>query len=310
MALERVSGGERIRELKEKRRRRARVRFLIVLVSVIALVAALVGVTYIKQLQVQSVVVRGNYIVTTESITELAQKVLHERYAWVLPKSNVLLYPASALEKQIADRFPRLNTVHVHRENWSTLVVDVTERKNVYLWCDALPSEKDETDRTCYYIDDHGYVFSKSPTFSGNVYFVFYGTYSWKDSDSPVGKALFPSDEYFKNIVRFKDKLTESELPPSGFVQYSTGVSAFLLSPSFNDTKQKVVFTADQDIPSLIENLMLALTSADLQKQLKASFDTLQYLDLRYDKKVYYKFGSAPDATSQETVPVVEQTQQ
>ncbi len=309
MAVERA-GGERIRELKEKRRRRARVRFLLGCIAVIVLVVGLIGVTYIKQLQIQSVVVRGNYIITTESVTTLVQNVLHEKYGFVIPKSMVLVYPERFLERLIKERFPRASTVEIHRENWNTLVVDIVERKNVYLWCDGLPRERDDSSRTCYYVDDHGYIFSKSPTFSGNVYFVFYGAYTWGATESPVGKALFARDDYFKNIVRFKERLTELNLPPSGFITYPTGVSAFLLSPSFNDTKQKVVFTADQDLVTVIDNLSVAVTSASLQKQLTDSFASLQYLDLRYDKKMYYKFGNSPDATSQETVPVVEEQTQ
>jgi hypothetical protein len=32
-------------------------------------------------------------------------------------------------------------------------------------------SKKDE----CYFLDEHGFVFSEAPTFSGNAYIAFYG---------------------------------------------------------------------------------------------------------------------------------------
>jgi hypothetical protein len=183
-------------------------------------------------------------------------------------------------------------------------VVDVTERKNVYLWCDRLPSAGVQN-QNCFYVDDRGYIFSRSPSFSGNIYFVFYGTYGWQDGESPVGKRLFEPD-YFKELIRFKEGISAKGLVPHGFMVYSTGVSAFLLAPSLDDTKQKIVFMANQNIPTIYENLALALTSEDLQKKLQEHFSGLQYLDLRYDKKVYYKFGSAPDVTEQETAPIEE----
>jgi len=308
MALQRVSAGNRIKELKEGRKRKTRIRLLIAAVSILVIICSIVFISRTRQLQIQTIVVRGNYIVATEEVKTAVQSILDQKYLWLIPKTNVLLYPEKYLTKTISAKFQRFNTVEFHRENWSTLVVDVTERKNVYLWCDALPSVAGGINQNCYYVDDHGYIFSRSPSFSGNVYFVFYGTYLWGENESPVGKKLF-DDTYFRDVIRFKEGIASKELVPSGFITYSTGVSAFLLSPRFDDTKQKIVFTKSQELATLFDNLSLALTSVDLRKQLADSFSTLQYIDLRYDKKVYYKFGSSPDITDQETatLPVMEE---
>ncbi len=304
MVLERATGGDRVKELKEKRRRQRRIRFFIGLVSVIVIVVSIVFISRTKQLQIQSVVVRGNYIVPAEEVKAAVDTILREHYAWLIPKSNVMVYPSKLLHETVESRFPRFNSIDFHLENWSTLVIDVTERNNVYLWCNMLPSAAVGKTQICYYVDDHGYIFSRSPSFSGNVYFVFYGNYTWGENESPVGKKLFEKDTYFRDVIRFKEGIAAEGLKPYGFITYSTGVSSFLLSSSLNDTKQKIVFTATQDLPTLYTNLLLALTSEDLKKQLDESFSTLQYFDLRYDKKVYYKFGSSADITDQETVPL------
>ena len=308
MALERTKSADRIRELKEKRKRRVRVRFLIGLTSILIIVGSAIFISRTHQLQIQNVVVRGNYIVSADEVKNTVNARLAEKWLWVIPKSNVLLYPEKQLSAEIAERFPRFDSVRLHRENWGTLVLDVTERKNVYLWCDKLPAEAKGTLANCYYVDDHGYIFSRSPSFSGTVYFVFYGNYGWTEGESPIGKTIF-TDEYFKNLIRFKEGLPAHGLTSYGFVTYSTGVSSFLLSPVMSDAKQKIVFTASQDLPTLFDNLILALSSESLQKQLRDEFNSLQYLDLRYDKKVYYKFGSAPDITEQETVPLENEQQ-
>ncbi len=305
MAIERVSGGDRIRELKDKRKKKARFRLGIAIVSVVIILGSVIFISRTRQLQIQSVVVRGNYIVSADDVKKSVQTILDQKYAWIIPKSNVLVYPNAKLRAEIAKQFPRFDSVHLHRENWGTLVIDVEERKSVYLWCDALPSQKDTQNQNCYYVDDRGYIFSRSPSFTGNVYFIFYGTYTWGANESPIGKKLF-SDEYFKHVIRFKEGIASHGIIPYGFVMYSTTVSGFLLSPKFDDGIQKIVFTTSQDLSVLYENLLLALTSADLQKQLREEFDSLQYLDLRYDKKVYYKFGSSPDITQQETAPLGE----
>ncbi len=303
MVLERATGGDRVKELKEKRRRQRRIRFFIGLISVIVIVGSVIFISRTRQMQIQSVIVRGNYIVQSDDVKAAVNAILQQKYAWIIPKSNVLIYPSRELHDAVSSQFQRFNSVEFHLENWSTLVIDVTERKNVYLWCDMLPAAAVGKTQTCYYVDDHGYIFSRSPSFTGNVYFVFYGNYTWEDNESPVGKKLF-EDTYFRDVIRFKEGIATAGLTTYGFIRYSTGVSSFLLSPSFNDTKQKIVLTTTQDLPTLFSNLSLALTSEDLKKELAEKFSTLQYFDLRYDKKVYYKFGSSPDITDQETVPL------
>lgn len=303
MALERVSGGDRIRELKEKRKRYARIRFAIIVFVLCVIVGGLIAVTRLSQLQIKTIIVRGNYVVDADTVVSRATAILEETYAWVIPKRNVLLYPETYIRDQIQAEFPRFNTVSLHRENWSTLVIDVTERKNVYLWCDMLPSASSSVEQNCYYVDDYGYVVSQSPSFSGNVYFVFYGKYTWADNESPIGKKLF-TDDYFKQLIRFKEGIATQGLQAHGFITYPTGVLGFMLSPELSDIKQKIVFTTTQDLDVLYENLLLALTSKDLPVKLKDEFSDLQYIDLRYDKKVYYKFGSTPDVTAQETASV------
>ena len=234
---------------------------------------------------------------SSDDVIQTANSILNQKYLWLLPKKNVLLYPSKGLTETIQTTYPRFETVSIHRENWSTLVIDVTERKNVYLWCDSLPLLVTTGVPNCYYVDGHGYIFSHSPSFSGNVYFVFYGLYGWNEGDSPIGKRILTEDT-FKQIIRFKESLEEKQLPPHGFIVYPTGVYSLLLSPTLDDSKQKIVFTNTQDISTIYDNMISALDSLDLQKNLSLHFDTLQYVDLRYDKKVYYKFGTDTQQTT------------
>jgi hypothetical protein len=296
MALDRVSG-DRIRELKEQRSRQVRLRLLVGLIALVIIVGSLVFISRTDQLQIKSVVVRGNYIVSSDDVIKAANDVLAQKYLWLLPKKNVFLYPNSLLTQKLHAAFPRFETISIHRENWSTLVIDVSERKNVYLWCDSLPLILTTGVPNCYYVDGHGYIFSRSPTFSGNVYFVFYGNYGWNDGDSPVGKRILTEDT-FKQVIRFKEGLEQKQLPPHGFIVYPTGVDALLLSPQLNDSGQKIVFLNTQDIPTIYDNMISALASPDLEKNIVDHFDTLQYVDLRYDKKVYYKFGTDTQQTT------------
>jgi cell division septal protein FtsQ len=291
MAVERTPGN-RIREIKEKQRRRKKVRLIVALISILIIVASVVFISRTKQLALAHIVVRGNYIVSSDDISAIADKILDEKYLWIIPKRNVFLLPVNAITASIHDAYPRFDGVTVKRENWNTLGIDVVERKNTYLWCDKLPSDAAATGtpESCYYIDAHGYIFSQAPTFSGNVYFMFFGTNGWNANESPIGKRV-ADEETFKDIIRFKEGLEKENLPSYGFILYETGVEGFLLSTNLDDTKQKIVFTNDEDIPALYDNLVSALTAPELKEKLANDFANLLYLDLRYEKKVYYKWS-------------------
>ena len=287
-----VSSSDRIREIREERSRRRKIRAAVACVAILIILGSLVYISRARQLQIYSIVVRGNYIVASDDVVKTVQQTLAQKYLWLFPKTNVFLYPSGVLQAEIATQFPRFETITIHRENWNTLVVDVTERKSTYLWCDQTPAQASVkgTIAHCDYVDDHGYIFSPAPTFSGNVYFIFYGNYGWNDGDSPLGKHILDSDT-FREIIVFKEGLEARMIMPYGFIFDTDGTYDFLLSPSLDDTKQKIVLSTTQDISDAYNNFVSALAAQELHDKLANDFANLLYIDLRFDSKVYYKWS-------------------
>ena len=284
MALDRVSS-DRIREIRHERKKKSRMRFFVATLSLVVIVASVVFISRASQLQITSVVVRGNYIVPTDDVRSLVESTLDQHYLYFFPKRNVFLYPSRILTNQITSHFPKFETVTVSRQNWNTLIIDVTERKNLYLYCDALPLASD-VEPHCYYVDAHGYVFSPSPIFSGNVYFVFLGNFNWSDGETPIGKQIAP-ENIFSELVRFKEGLEENNLTPYGLRIYPDGTYAFLLSPVLDDTSQKIIFSTTDDITSAYTDFVSALSADALKSELSEHFDKLEYINLQYGKTVY-----------------------
>ncbi len=287
MALDRVSS-DRIREIRQERKKHSRIRFLIASISIIAIIVSIILISRSSQLQISSIAVRGNYIVSTEEVRSTVEEILNKYYLYFFPKRNVFIYPNHSIKYQVTTNFPRFEKVSIDRVNWNTLIVDVTERKNLYLYCDALLTDLIEPN--CYYVDAKGYIFSQAPTFSGNIYFVFLGNYGWADGESPIGKHIAP-ENIFSEIIRFKEGIQQRRLTSYGFRSYTDDTYAFLLSPSFEDDNQKIIFGTTDDIETVYSNLISALESDALSNELTDHFDKLQYINLQYGKKVYYKFS-------------------
>ncbi len=282
---------DRIRELRQKKRASLNRRAVIVFFLVCVIVTSIIFITRSSYLQIEQIVIRGNNIVREEEVKSSINDILKKNYLYIIPRTNLFLYPKNEIEFLIKKQFPRFETVHISRVNFSTVVLDVRERQSLYTWCDGLPLITAPNEPACYYVDENGFIFSHAPYFTGGVYFKFFGSYGWEENQAPIGARILDEDT-FKKIIRFKEGLESEGLVLYGFTTYPTGVYSFLLSPVSDDTKQKIVFTVENDIDAVYANLVSALNAPPLKTDLVKKFDTFQYIDLRYDNKVYYRFQS------------------
>ena len=58
----------------------------------------------------------------------------------------------------------------------------------------------------------------------------------------------------------------------------------------------EIIFKKDSNFQKIAENLKAALDTESLKSEFKNKYSSLQYIDLRFENKVYYKFTgqSAP----------------
>mgnify|MGYP001604120421 FL=1 len=187
-------------------------------------------------------------------------------------KTNILFYPKGAIIQTLAAQYLRLGEINLSIKNNRTLVVAVIEREPLYTWC--------QTD-DCYFLDADGYVFDKAPYFSGNVYFKFYGALE----SGPLG-AYFAKD-YFKNFTAIKNTLTALELEPIALELKAQGDAEFVLAGT---ATPKILFRADADPENIAGNLRAALQTEPLKTRVVKEYSKLEYLDLRFENKVYSKF--------------------
>lgn len=290
MALDRPSS-ERLLEFKRKQRRVRLIRITIFSFLCVACIGLLIYLSRIPAVQITDVVVRGNNIVREKDIQASVRGILAEYYFWIIPKSNILLVPTKTITQRLQTEFPRFKDVTVERIGGHTLSILVSERASTYLWCDSLPTSNATAapeSEHCYYVDDTGYIFSSAPYFSGTVYFKFFGML-WATDTNPVGQHVL-DPQIFKQVIRFKENLETLAIEPKGFITYDTGLYGLLLSPVLDDNVQKIVFSKDNDIDTIADNLLAALRGEPLKSKFNSQFTNLEYIDLRYDKKVYYKF--------------------
>lgn len=255
-------------KLRQKRKRIFIIKLCLLVVVLVALFVALVVVSRLDRLSIRSIVIEGNEQVQSDDVISTVEEVLVPKYLGLFPRKNIFLYPKKEIVEMIREKYPHFREVVLEVPRPNTLLIKVLERKVAALWC----AESD-----CYFLDEFGFVFSSAPIFSDGV-FIIYGGYF---SESPIGK-VYISEAYFKELTAFISLLSKNT--PMAFT-----IERVMSTPE-NDiemmTKDGGVIRLRQ-VDSLVEiynNLATVLAENVFSEP-----EEMEYIDLRFGNKVYYK---------------------
>jgi len=264
-------------ELKKKRRATFLKKILFYL---FLFLAVLVGLTYLSRvsgINIQEVEIVGNKIVDLEEARSLAEEVILESYFYLFPKTNVLFFPKDDIKDKLQNRFKGIKNVDFSITDELKLKISLTEREAEYLWCgDTVIQPAEGGIPKCYFMDDTGFIFDEAPYFSGDVYFKFYGQ---------IGEAEFDS------FLSLKNAFEALGLNPAGMSVDGDGdIKMILVAGSSSFPGPEIIFKADSDFDEALGNLEVALNTEPFLSNFQNKYSALEYIDLRFGNKVYYKF--------------------
>lgn len=271
--------------LTELKKRRERAFFKKAGFSVAGLIIVLIGLAYISGLNglnIGAVEAKGNTIIDTESIRAVAEREMSGKYMRIFPKTNILFYPKNKISEALGRELPRLGDIELEVKSDRVLLVSVTEREPAYTWCGEKLEEPLEQ---CYFMDEHGYIFDTAPYFSGDVYFKFFGNL---DKNEPLGAQF--ANGLFENLNYFRKSLESMEIEAVALYLKPDGDVEIYLQSAVSP-KPKIIFRAMDDGSNLSENLRAALETEPLRAKMDKEYNKLEYLDLRFDSKIYSKFS-------------------
>ncbi|MEI6296133.1 MAG: hypothetical protein WCO84_00620 [bacterium] len=302
------------KKIKRKKSFRTFSIFLCLFIFVFVLCAQL---SQIERLLIKEVEVSGNKNIPSGEIFDLIKDSLNGRYIGFFPKNNFLYYSKSAMADLIVKKYLRIEKVEIRTDDFEKLKIIVVERTPHYVWC---PNRGN----SCLYLDNNGLVYDKAPNFSDGVFLRFEG----KLDDSIIkledyfNKKIFETDKLNK-LVKFGeeankivsrnmegkwevntivvkgredfDYIFKDENDRTWKIMISTGdVGNNYLSANsiLKDNTQKSSVTFDSILISTARNLETTLQS---KAYLNISTDKnkkIEYIDLRFGNKVFYKFSN------------------
>ncbi len=263
--------------LRERRRRALLVRGGIAFAAVAVLFGGSVWVARLPSLSVSAVTVRGAVTVPVADIERTVAGQIAGAYLALFPKSNAALLPRDEVAAAILAAFPRIRSVDVARDNLNGLTITVDERTPYALWCGVAHPAGGGDPTGCYFLDDSGYIFTGAPDFSGDVFFRYFGP----APEEPIN-ANFLTPGEFTELDLFARSARDVGVKPVSLAVLDAPDAELHLEGG-----SRILFNRTGNLSDVLQNLKSVLESDVFRT--RGSL-TLDYVDLRFGNKIFYKF--------------------
>lgn len=257
-------------------------RWVLPLVGVLGVFAAMCALLWIPQIRITSVSVSGARVESVDEIREIALRSLEGTYAFVVPRNSIFLYPGDEIQEALEERYPRIRNVDVGYRSATSVGITFEEREPFALWC--------EGEGACAFLDTLGYAFARAPHFSGSVFFEAEGT----TTVPQVGVSIL-EDGVFQNMMSFKKDLETLLLGnypelgvPRGVDLTSETSFTFRIQGDDPGSAWRLLVKREDGAVDVLKNLDLALAAIAADSTHKGR--ELLYVDARLGKKIFTKF--------------------
>lgn len=255
--------------LQKKRRRRAIRLFYFYLFLTLFALGLFSWAIRLDAINIKNIAVSGNSIESADELESFARLHMAGSYLFLVPKTSVFFYPKNKIENGLKENFPRLSYADLSFDGFDSVILEVKERNSDFIWCVNAESAD------CYFADREGFIFSKAPDFFGSVYLKVSGGLEGE----PVGQIVSFSWN-FDEFKAFLNSLKERSLSPRVVHFMEQGDLEIDL-----DKDRKIFINQKDALADILINLESVLESDIFQK----SGYTFEYIDLRFENKVFYK---------------------
>lgn len=286
----------KINQFKTNYRQKKKSKFVVRVAIFGGLFFVLVGVAFyvlifLPQFKIQKILVEGNKEIESSRIEETAKPILQEKFFGKIPKDNFILLPVNKIRETILDNFPEIKDISVEKKLISRqLVLKIQERQASAIWCQASSEQLASGTSTqnsqsslpqagdCFFIDESGFLFANAPILSGGLLATVFD----ETLVQPQIKEELNNSPLLEFILEAKKSAIALGLDLSDFiVKPQTAGQIEILAPE----GWQIYLSLEEPAA----NQMAALKKV-LDEEIKNQKSRLEYIDLRVQNRVYYKF--------------------
>lgn len=251
-------------------RKLKRKHFLLKLVKILAVFSISLifslSFIYLSYFRIKNIEVIGQTL-KKEEMVRVIKNELNGYFMLFAPKNNIFFVKKEKIIKQLRDNFPEIKKIDIKNKYFqSAILVNLNFREVFASYCQK---------QDCFYVDEGGVIFSSSPEISGGLILKIFDE---RESFQKARLGQKIKAEKIDEILNFVKKLPL--LIPNKIREIALK----------NENSYEVIF--DENFRVILDS---EIESDKAAKNLKIALDNinnkekLEYIDLRFDNKVYYK---------------------
>jgi hypothetical protein len=296
---EKIRQGRDREPLKERRRRERRRMSLVLFIVLLIFIAGVFAALWSPVFRVRNVEAAGP---DSSGVQAATLSSLTGTYKYVLPRNSIFFFSEDALRAQILQQYPDISAIAISRISFDTIAVNAVPREAAFLWCGATympPVAVPVTTSTstvpalstqppCYDSDSQGDIFAVDTNPSSDMLRV-YDTLASSTSatNSPLGDYVAEAT-MIPNALDLVKEIKSLDVPVVTLV--IRGDEADMYAQS--GTRITYVLGTEEATAELAESAFPSLNLND---------GSLEYVDLRFSGKVYFRKVGASDASASAT---------
>jgi hypothetical protein len=262
------------------RRKAARKRMTAILWSILALVIASVFyVIWLPDVRVHAITVTGP---DADAAQATAWHSVDGTYGFVLPKNSIFFVPTEDIRQQILAANPDIVAVSVHTSGLTTITIETLPRSTAFLWC-GTSIDTPTAYGNCYAADAEGLVFA--PVSSATTHDV-HGSSTDLRVFSTLDTELAPEASPIRSHV-----VAASRIPDAlRFVKAVRGLGVPVSSLAIHEDEADLWLNGPTRVTYVLgHEEQAAQLAAAAFPTLNLTNGSIQYVDLRFEGKVYLK---------------------
>lgn len=270
-----------------RRARRVKLFFVFILL-ILLIIGGIIGFLRKKDFQIAQVSVIGTKSLSKQQILDATHEYLDGAYAVIIPKTNTLLLSKESLSQYLLNKIPSISNVTVSFIEKNSIQISIQEKKPSYIWCNE----------SCYFVDENGIVYEESPKYTPGVFLTFSGGMIEGD---PI-KKTFVDQDLFKKTLNLINQLEDLEIKTLS-INYGEDISLQISSirKVSVGSQTKIILGTNESIVDAIKALTLLLNDKTFGGSIISRGQLLQYIDIRFPDKIYYKFDTPVTQVAQPT---------
>ena len=237
-------------------------------------------------LEIKKISLEGISELNYDDVYGKINELLVKKEFGFISMNNFILLPSDKIKSELENNFKKISEVKIEKIFPDSIKIEITERKALLMWCSGGP---------CYIIDENGYAFAgvdfESEEIKQNNLLSIVDD---SGKSVTIGDKILTSD-YIGFVISLKDEL-DRETGIKITNEYETGFRTAEEARVKTEDGWGIFFSTNMPMSVSIQTL-----KTFLEKEMKdKDISKLEYIDLRAENRVYYKFKAEESKNNEE----------